>query len=199
MVAAGYDLIAERYATHTLRVRRYDSTYRRFLDRCLDLVPVGGRVLDLGCGAGIPAAEIARRATVVGVDLSFEQLRLAHERVPAALLVRADMSQLELRPASFDAIAAFWSLIHVRRDLHAELLMKMHHWLRPAGVIFGTFGSGDNPDERDDDFFGGAMCWSHFDADTNVRLLNEAGFTIIEADIEEDRAGEHPLWVTARA
>ncbi|HYG71748.1 MAG TPA: hypothetical protein VEC15_05610, partial [Actinomycetota bacterium] len=59
-------------------------------------------------------------------------------------------------------------------------------------------GSGDNPAERDDDFLGAPMYWSHFDAETNRRLLREAGFEVEEADIAEDM-DEHHLWVIARA
>ena len=42
----------------------------------------------------------------------------------------------------------------------------------PGGMLFGTFGSGDNPEEHED-FFGAPMYWSHFDADTNRQLIAE--------------------------
>src|SRR3712207_8340124 len=46
----------------------------------------------------------------------------------------------------------------------SELLRRIRTWLRPGGWFFGTLGSGDNPDERADDFFGAPMYWSHYDA-----------------------------------
>ncbi|MGH2631377.1 MAG: class I SAM-dependent methyltransferase [Actinomycetota bacterium] len=198
IVAAGYDQIGERYAAHTARHRTGETYYRRFLDRCLDSIPEGGLVLDLGCGAGIVGVEIARRARVVGVDISSTQIHLARHRVPCGSFVLADMARVEFRPSAFDAIAAFWSLIHVRRDLHADLLRRLHTWLRPGGLLFGTCGSGDNPDEREQDFFGAPMYWSHFDAETNRRLLSEAGFRLLQADVVEDLS-ESPLWVIAVA
>jgi SAM-dependent methyltransferase len=198
VVASGYDRIAERYAAESLQGRTPDTHYRRFLDRCLELVPDGGRVLDLGCGAGLVSLDLARRGHVVGVDISSSQLDLARRRVPTAAFVRADMARLEFRADSFDAIAAFWSVIHVRRDLHAELLRRMHAWLRVGGCLFGTLGSGDNPEERHGDFFGVPMYWSHFDAATNRRLLADAGFTLVQAEIIEDQ-DERPLWVIAIA
>jgi len=93
---------------------------------------------------------------------------------------------------------AFWSLIHVPRGLHAGALLRIHAWLRPGGVLVGTLGSGDNPDERSDDFFGAPMYWSHHDAATNRGLLRDAGFRILQADEIEDE-GETPLWVLAEA
>ena len=167
------------------------------MDRAIAGIPSGSLVLDLGCGAGLIAAELARRARVVGVDVSTAQLALARDAVPAAALVRADMVHLQFRPRSFDAVAAFWSLIHVRRELHAELLERIHGWIRPGGLFFGTLGGGDNPQEYEEDFFGAPMYWSHFDAETNRRLLRTAGFEVVLADEIED-AGEQPLWVIAR-
>jgi len=197
-VARGYDLIARRYADATIEARSHVTYYKGFLDRCRAMVPGGGRILDLGCGAGIVTEELAQWGSVVGADLSFEQLRLARARVPRAALVQADMTRLGFIPGSFDAVAAFWSVIHVPRELHAPLLAAVHAWLRPGGVLFGTFGSGDNPSELDGDFFGAPMYWSHFDAETNRGLLRDAGFTVLQADVVED-AGEHPLWVIATA
>ena len=198
VVASGYDRIAGRYAAEVAASRTDDTYYRRFLDQCLGLIPEGGRVLDLGCGAGIVAADIARRARVVGVDISPIQVSLARKTVPTASFLVADMARLDFRPASFDAVATFWSMIHVRRDLHAPLLRRMHNWLRPGALLFGTFGSGDNPDERQEDFFGTPMYWSHFDAETNRDLISSAGFRVVQADVIEDQDEQH-LWVVATA
>ena len=195
MVVSGYNRLAEQYEAQ-VSLERY-SFYRRFLDRCLGMIPRGGRVLDLGCGAGRVAAEMAERAHVVGVDLSPLQVRLSHERVPAGTFLVADMANLQFRSSSFDAIAAFYSIIHVPRDAHEELFRSLHRWLRPEGVLFGAFGSGDNPDERGE-FLGEPMYWSHYDADTTRSLLAGAGFTILQAEVVEDH-DEHPLWVIATA
>jgi SAM-dependent methyltransferase len=114
------------------------------------------------------------------------------------MLVRGDMAAVAFRDGVFDGVAAFWSLIHVRRDLHAEVLRRIHAWLRPGGVFVGTLGAGDNPDERTEDFHGAPMYWSHFDAATTRQLIRDAGFEILQADEIEDE-GETPLWVVAEA
>ena len=198
IVESGYDAIAERYAD-ALRAGRGPETYfRSFLTRVLELVPDGGRVLDLGCGAGLIAAELSTRASVVAVDLSAGQLALARRNAPGARLVRADMVDLAFAPRSFEAVVAFWTLIHVPRDVHASLLARIHAWLRPGGLFAGTLGRGDNPADLVPDFFGAPMYWSHFDAETNRALLRAAGFDLVQADEIQDE-GETPLWVIARA
>lgn len=196
IVEAGYDRIAERYARALSEGRGPDSYFRAFLDRALERIPRDGLVLDLGCGAGLVSAELARRARVVALDLSARQLALARGRAPRAMLVRGDLAAVAFRAGVFDAVVAFWSLIHVRRDLHAEVLRRIHAWLRPGGALVGTLGAGDNPHERTEDFHGAPMYWSHFDAATNRQLVREAGFKILQADEIEDE-GETPLWVIA--
>jgi SAM-dependent methyltransferase len=198
IVESGYDAIADRYA-EALRAGRGPETYfRGFLARVLELIPEWGTVLDLGCGAGLITADLSIHARVVGVDISAAQIELARRNAPAARLVRADMVELAFAPGSFDAVVAFWTTIHVRREMHPFLFARIHGWLKPGGVFAGTLGSGDNPADHVLDFHGAPMYWSHFDGDTNRRLLRDAGFDIVQADEIEDE-GETPLWVIATA
>lgn len=197
-VERGYDTIAERYEL-VVRANRGPETYfRSFLERIVARIPEGGRVLDLGCGAGLITAELVRKAPVVALDRSAVQLSLARSNAPGALLVRADIAEVAFEPASFDVVVAFWTLIHVRRDLHPSVLAHIHDWLRPGGWFAGTLGRSDSPEDSEEDFFGAPMSWSHFDAETNRRLIRDAGFDIIQADEVPDE-GETPLWVIATA
>ena len=197
-VERGYDAIAERYADH-LRANRGTETYfRSFLDRVIGRIPQGGRVLDLGCGAGLISSELTRAAGVIALDRSAAQLSLARADAPDASLVRGDIAEVAFRTGSFDAVVAFWTLIHVRRDLHSEVLTRIHDWLRPGGMLAATLGTSDSPEDVEEDFFGAPMSWSHFDADTSRRLLSEAGFDIEQAGEIFDE-GEMALWVIATA
>jgi SAM-dependent methyltransferase len=108
------------------------------------------------------------------------------------------MTEVAFAPGAFDAVVAFWTLIHVPRVAHPSLLGRIHAWLKPGGLFAGTLGRGDNPADLVPDFYGASMYWSHFDAEKNRTLLREAGFDVLEADEIEDE-GETPLWVIATA
>src|SRR5437773_36989 len=65
----------------------------------------GARILDLGCGPGVPTARRhAEQFDVTGVDISERQIEAAREAVPSGRFIIADMTDIEFSPASFDAV-----------------------------------------------------------------------------------------------
>ena len=200
IVADGYDEIAGHY----LAWSALDPSPERMrsLRQLLDLLPAGAEVLELGCGAGIPVTQaLAERCRVTGVDISAEQIALAERHVPDATFIRADMTALDFPAGSFDAVVAFYALIHVPRAEHAGLLGRIAAWLRPGGLLFATMGAGDSPDGVEPDWLGAPMFFSHYDAEKNRDLVRQAGLEILSADVvPEDEDGETVefLWVAAR-
>ena len=198
VVAKGYDAIAHRY----LEWGAPSVARRRYLQRLLGLLPEGAAVLDLGCGAGVPwTRTLARQCRVTGVDISAAQIALARRYVPEARFIQSDMAALDLPAAGFDAVVAFYSLIHVPRAEHAALLARIAVWLRPGGLLLLTMGAGDTPAGYEADWLGAPMFWSHFDAATNRRLITEAGFAILEDEVsveDEDGLPVSFLWILAR-
>ncbi len=199
IVEAGYDAIAERYAAW--RVEGLPTG--RWVARLLELLPARGDVLELGCGNGEPAARLlAGRHAYTGVDISEAQLERARAAVPDGRFVRDDFTQLEVEPESVDAVVAILTLTHVPREQHAELLGRIAGWLRFGGLLLATLGVGDTPGAVEDDWLGAPMFFSHFDAETNRRLVRESGFEPvderIESMVEEGHGETRFLWVLAR-
>lgn len=202
LVERGYDRVAEQYlATKDPQDPQISSA----LEEMTRNLPPGAAVLDLGCGAGIPATLwLAQRGfDVTGVDLSGKQLDLARELVPGAAFLKADMTELGFGPGTFGAVVAFHSIIHVPREEHPALLQKIHRWLEPGGLFLATLTLTDFDGEDGDwECWGAPMRWSHYDAETNVTMLREAGFENIHAEPRAGggtgNAGETWLWVLAR-
>ncbi|MEO5989933.1 MAG: class I SAM-dependent methyltransferase [Candidatus Eisenbacteria bacterium] len=117
------------------------SGYAYWLDRFMVGLRPGARVLDAGCGNGLPAArELARRCAVTGIDLSPVNVERARKLVPGARFMCADMTTVAIEPGSFDAIVAFYSLIHVPIQEQAALVQRFADWLVPGGQLLATVG-----------------------------------------------------------
>jgi SAM-dependent methyltransferase len=96
-----------------------------------------GRLVDVGCGGGSHAIEFANRGwTVIGVDVSEQQLRLARARGVDALA--ADASALPFADEEFDAAVSMFT--HTDVGDFAMVVSEIARVLRPHGafVYLGT-------------------------------------------------------------
>ena len=183
LVRRGYDAISVAYRSDdgdAAAASAEDvSRYSGWVAELAGLLRPGARVVDLGCGAGIPATrELASRGLqVLGVDFSVVQLHRAQRLVPAARFVQADMAALHLRPASTDAVAAFYSLIHVPLADQQALFPRIHDWLRPGGYFLAIVGAGQWTGTAP--YLGAGMFWDHADTATYLRWLQAARLTPI--------------------
>ncbi|MGY1712941.1 class I SAM-dependent methyltransferase [Geodermatophilus nigrescens] len=110
----------------------HNAHYRHLLLRAVP--PGAARVLEVGCGAGDLAAELAGRAARVdAVDRSAEMVALARARVPATVRVdRADVLDLALPAGGYDAVVGMSVLHHLPLE---EALRALAAALRPGGVL----------------------------------------------------------------
>ena len=105
---------------------------RRFL---LEHVSAEERVLDVGCGEGWFASELARAgARVVGIDVACEPLRRARERDPGLDLRLTDAGgPWPVEDASCDAVWAGETLEHIADT--AGWLSEARRVLAPGGRL----------------------------------------------------------------
>jgi ubiquinone/menaquinone biosynthesis C-methylase UbiE len=177
-VKAGYNKIADRYLVE----RTIDSEDVHLLNDFIDLLAPNSKVLDAGCGAGIPIAQtLAKRFDVTGVDFSEAQIELAKKNVPNATFLCEDMTQLHFPDNTFDGIVSYYAIIHIPREEHQPLLANFHKMLKPGGVALFCLGAENLIDDIDEDYLGTRMYWSHFNSETYIKMLKECRFTTIWA------------------
>lgn len=161
-------------------------------------VPAAGTVLDLGCGCGVPVARslAASGYQVTGVDISEVQIDRARHLVPAGTFLRADATQVGFAAESFDAIVCLYALIHMPLSAQPRLLQRAASWLRPAGWLLAVAGHSAWTGTEDNWLDGRTpMWWSHADAGTYRRWLEQAGLAITaEAFVPEEDGGHALFW-----
>jgi SAM-dependent methyltransferase len=189
LVRVGYDLASHAYRGDTFDLE--GSGYAYWLGRFTPLLADGARVLDLGCGNGVPVArELVKRFAVTGVDLSGVQIARACRLVPGAHFVRADMTTVQFPPGAFDAVVAFYSIINVPLADQPALIARVAGWLAPGGRFLAVVGkhpwTGVEKDWRG--VPGVRMYYSQADVATYRRWFAEAGFAV-EAEGSEPKDG----------
>ena len=201
--SATYDALASRFDEWSAQVE--PDVRAEWGSKVVECIPAGERVVELGCGTGVPVARmLSSRYAYTGVDTSEGMLEKARQSVGAdATLLRADMHSVRFAPASLGAVVAFYSISHTPREQHASLLRRVASWLRPGGVFVGNLHYFDDPDDFDENWLGaGPMRWSGFDGATNRRLLVDAGFVVVECEAitqtEPDGSKICPMWFSAR-
>ena len=197
IVAAGYDAVAERYRDWA----EADAWPRLEWLALLEAeVSDGAKVLELGCGAGVPVTRrLAKRYRVTGVDISLRQIELARENVPGATFVHGDALELEL-PA-FDAVVALYISGHVPPEEQPLLVRRVAAWLRPGGHLLMTFPNDGGPGSVDPDWLGAPMYFAGDDAETSLARVRAGGFDVLRAEVvKQIEFGEEApfLWVLAR-
>jgi 2-polyprenyl-3-methyl-5-hydroxy-6-metoxy-1,4-benzoquinol methylase len=113
----------------------------RWLARFTACLPAGGRLLDLGCGAGEPIARwfIAEGLRVTGIDFAEPMLDIARARWPEGDWRQADMRHLDLGE-TFEGIVAWDSFFHLRPDEQRNCIGHMARHLSPGGSVLITVG-----------------------------------------------------------
>ncbi|MDQ5951214.1 MAG: hypothetical protein QG639_491 [Patescibacteria group bacterium] len=192
-VKNGYNQIAETYLEN-----RDSFKSLPFIDKLLEQLPSGSTILDLGCGAGKPVDTyiISKGYRVIGLDISEKQISLAQKLVPEGEYQVQDLSTLQPKQFSVDAIVSFYAIFHTSRETHAELFKMLKTYLPKKGLLLVTMGASDW--EGTEDFHGVDMSWSHYDAETNASIIEDAGFNIIFQKIDTSGDEKH-LVVLAEA
>jgi release factor glutamine methyltransferase len=108
------------------------------LHRALEALPVGGKVLDVGCGAGAASLPLAAHASVlVGVDESEGMLAVARSVVPRARVVRARLED-PLPVGPFDLVVS--NPPYVANVEAATLPASVRDWEPPIALFSSRDG-----------------------------------------------------------
>jgi demethylmenaquinone methyltransferase / 2-methoxy-6-polyprenyl-1,4-benzoquinol methylase len=129
-----FDRVAPRYdLANTVLSFGRDRRWRERAARATELA-AGEVAVDVACGTGALTVELARlepRASVFGMDFSWEMVRRAEGRVHG--LAVADAMRLPLRDASVDVVTIAFGLRNLPEP--GQGLLELRRVLRPGGRL----------------------------------------------------------------
>lgn len=112
------------------------SLYERFLP----FIPVGGAILDAGCGSGRDALNfkiLGYRVSAFDASSTLSNLASKNSGLDVRTLTFSDMDYLK----DFDGVWCCASLLHLNNDDLDDALQKIHRAIRPDGICFQSFKS----------------------------------------------------------
>lgn len=172
--------------------KRYDES---FVERdaqvaegnwLIEQLPVSARVLDLGCGSGLPTCKqlVDAGIDVVGIDESAEMLALAEEQAPGGQYLHRDLRDVA-DLGEFDAAIAFFSLIMLPKNDVLPLLTQLRSQLRGPKLLQVAMVLGDF-DQFPIVFMGEPIAVTAYPPDDLTHVVERAGFECL--DLREVKA-----------
>ena len=139
----------ENAASYALQTESADLT--QLYERFLQLIPRGGRILDLGCGGGRDLRAFKSFGfECIGLDPSKRLAKIAKEHSGCEVIV-ARAQDLCFRE-EFDGIWACASLLHISRSELPLTMDRVRNSLKIGGVLFLSMQEGNGssvaPDGR---------------------------------------------------
>jgi SAM-dependent methyltransferase len=188
-----YDGIAGKFAKSRTGFRE-----QGYVDRLIALAAPGTRILDLGCGTGVPIARylIDHGFRVTGVDSSTAMLALAAHHCPEAELIRADMTEVAL-DGPFGGIVAWDSVFHVPRTQHGKLFADMARLLAPGAPLLLSVGGSEG--DFSAPMFEVEFAYSGDYPSETRRRLEGCGFEVRLAEMDDPSSRGHVAMLCTKA
>jgi trans-aconitate methyltransferase len=183
---------------HIWAKRRNRSLMEKaWLDRFLTTAPRATghvRVLDLGCGSGLPIAAYLteRGAALTGVDATTTMTDLYAQNLPKAETIKADMRNLQL-DQTFDGILAWDSFFHLSADDQRPMFATFAAHCAPRAALM--FTSGHIAGEAIGQVADAPIYHASLDPGEYRALLAENGFTVLRYTPEDPTCGQHTIWL----
>ena len=111
----------------------------------INSLPRGGKVLDLGCGNGIPIGKKIHAAglEVVGVDVSEEMIKEYGKNIPESKTYRMPMTEIEFEK-EFDGIISSFSMLCLPSEDFSLAAHKIALALKPSGWFLLLLNEGNS-------------------------------------------------------
>ncbi|MEZ5787261.1 MAG: class I SAM-dependent methyltransferase [Xanthobacteraceae bacterium] len=194
------DTIIGLYERHA---RAFDADRNRslfekvWLDRFTALLPVGGAILDIGCGSGEPIARdlIRRGFALTGIDSSPTLISLCQQRFPEWNWCIGDMRKLALEQI-FDGLIAWDSMVHLAHEDQRRMFPIFGANAAPGGALLFTAGPAHG--EAIGSYRGEPLYHASLAEDEYRSLLDENGFAVVKHLAEDPDCSGHTVWLARR-
>ncbi len=168
-----YDQIAEWYtAVRNPKVGVSDvAAFARML-------PPRAKVLDLGCGDGIPISQLLAREGfyLLGLDSSPEMIARYRANFPGVSTQCERVEEAHFAADSFEGVVAWGVLFHLAEAEQKAVIRQASEWLKPGGRFL--FTSGGTAGMSESEMNGVTFRYVSLGANAYRHLIEQAGMCL---------------------
>lgn len=178
------------------------NAHEKYIDNFLKLLK-GKKMLDVGCGNGTDCKYIKGKGfDINGIDLSYNMLEIAKDRVPNVKFEIMDMTKMNYSNNIYDGIISNCSLFHIPDEEVLLTLNEFNRVLKEDGKILIIVQEGKGEEMVDEPYRPGIKVYMNFFSEKYIiDLLKESKFEIISIDkkncYSENELGETELVIIA--
>ena len=183
-------IVKEGRTIHASKSEKEDE----FVNLLISLTPPGGKVLDVGCGTGIPVGKMLYDAglKVTGVDVSDEMISQASINLPKATFYRMPMTDIDFEN-KFNGVVSSYSLLCLPPDDFKLMASRIHKALKRGGYFLLFLNEGDSKEGQIQEVQGQKM-YSTGKSEEEIRQTFETkGMKIEKIDRETGTTPEYGL------
>ena len=192
-----WDNLANNYDART--IQELSKTFINFTS----MLPEKGKVLDLGCGTGLPHDKYLAEAGfhVLGVDISEEILKKAKMNVPDGTFFQLSMNKIEYTE-EFNGVISSFSMLLLPPDLFKETAYRIHSALVKGGYFFLSLnepanGQGDIDSEAFTNIMGQDMYSRAYTVGEVQSIFTPLGFSQVkfnrDTHVSDEFGEEHVI------
>lgn len=190
-----YDENAEEYAKFSYAIAQSDV-----IDKFITMLPKKPFILDAGCGPGRDAMIFYQKgATVTGVDLSSELIKIAKKKNPEITFIEGNFLNLPFKNESFDGVWAHAALVHLETIKEVKkALLEFYNVLKKRGILNVYVREQSKTEEYvivKDKKANNERFFRYFTMDEMQQYLKEIGFTVKDATTRESRRRKGLSWL----
>lgn len=189
--------VYQRHGASWAALRSEELVEDTWLDRFCVLLPVGGAVLDIGCGSGVPIGRdlIRRGYDLTGIDGTPTMLALFHRNLPGTPAHLMDMRELAL-DRQFAGLLAWDSFFHLSPADQRPMFARFAAHAAPGAALM--FTSGNEEGSAIGELEGEPLYHGSLDADAYRGLLHAEGFDVLAHVVADPGCGHRTVWLAQK-
>ncbi|QKJ87119.1 Methyltransferase [Paramixta manurensis] len=186
--------IYQRHAKAFWQRRPTNLFEQPWLDDFLRLIPTNGKILDIGCGSGMPIADyfIRQGFQVTGIDSSKPMIERCQQHFPQHRWIHADMREPILSD-KFDGVIAWDSFFHLTPEDQREMFTVFRQYASARAALM--FTSGPDSGEAIGTFEGEALYHASLAPAEYRQRLAEQGFHVVKMVAEDPDCQGRTVWL----